>query len=123
MEIILTFVIIGILIGTIIYYVVYPLFNPKSKHSIKKAARLLIPRIEDAKKELSTILQPNYRATLIDTDEFKSRHQDLFIEVNELVSQAPEFLPLEVPEMDILNDFQNLILFHGLHLFHINCYL
>ena len=111
MEVLLTFAIISIIIGMVIYYAVYPHFEPNSKYNIRKAAKVMIPKIEEAYNELNNILEPSYRATLTDTDAFKERHMELFNEVTELTSRDMKFQSFEVSELNVLNDFQNLILF------------
>lgn len=95
-----------VIVGILVFF-----RNIVDKIKFRKKAKPLILKVEEAKKELNTILEPNYRATLIDTDAYKERYHDLFVEVSELISQTVEFRPHEVLEMDILEDFQNLFLF------------
>lgn len=106
MEVLLTLVVIGIVICMLLYSIYSYFFDPNSKHNIRKAAKLLLPKVEEAKKELYALLEPKYRVTLWDIEGYQRRHQDLMNEVHELTSREIKFVDCEVPEYEAIKMFE-----------------
>ena len=111
MEVLLTLVTIGIIVCTVLYYVYSYYFEPNSKYNIRKAAKLLIPKIEEVEKELVTLLEPIHFVTNKDIDEFRLKHQDIIAKVDELTSKGESFYDFEIQELETVRKFQQKINF------------
>lgn len=106
MEVLLTLVGVGITIFVIAYYCIRPFFDPNSKYNVRKDAKLLFPKVEEAKKELYALLEPTHRVTDRGIEEYQKRYQDLMNKVYELTSRDIQFAFCDVPEYEVIKEFE-----------------